>query len=648
MNINLEKSMNVVSNFYNWLNKDKNLNCLNELSENQILNIANDINSIFSDTNLVDKKPTLTLPKLITVGTQSSGKSSVLNSIIGMDILPTGKNMVTRSPLDIRLHKIENSNGWIEFGHYDITWVCDKKINITVPLPTSYEIDQIRNYIEKRTIEIAGEGMNITDEPIILNIYSPSVPNLSLTDLPGLTMVAQVDKGQPQDIKKRIEDLIVSHIKKPRTIMIAVMQSRPDLETDLGLALIKEHDPDGKRTIGVLTKPDLMNYDTHIGDYLIGNISKNLMLNYGYYVVKNRSGKEMESTNIIKGFEIEKNYFQSHQEYKKQIYKNNIGMGNLTFILSKILISSISELIPSVLAELTLLETKISKKLDILGQSIPETSDGKISILNKYVSSFFYQLVDSLKSEGHQINTGKILKDLFIKYREAIENIEIFDNEEIYNDDYFKKIISSFEGNHMSFHIPPIQVLEACMLDINHRPILSLSDPSYICIENISNTLTDLVKEIIKQEEFSKFPQLASFLQSIINENLIISLKTNAKNRINSLIRDEESYIWTDDEEFSDFLKKTNSNNYDNKKIINLLDLYFTTIKNTFANLVPKIIMSEIVTYIQNNLLTYMMKYIVNETNFNLLKEDNDVYEKRTYYSNLQKRILSIRSKTQN
>src|SRR5439155_24703016 len=153
---------------------------IRQLSDNQILNIANEINGLFSETNLIESKPELALPKIVVIGTQSSGKSSVLNSIMGLDILPTGKNIVTRTPLDIRLHQLKGiySEGWIEFGDYSQDgWILEKKINIKLPIPLENEIDQVRDFITTKTIEIAVNDMNISNKAIIINIYSPYVPN---------------------------------------------------------------------------------------------------------------------------------------------------------------------------------------------------------------------------------------------------------------------------------------------------------------------------------------------------------------------------------------------------------------------------------------------------------------------------------------
>src|SRR6476661_7710765 len=98
-------TINLPSSIYSWFTTEKSLSTIKQLSDNQILNLADEVNNLFSETNLIERKTQLVLPQLVVVGTQSSGKSSVLNGIMSMDILPTGKNMVTRSPINIHLHK---------------------------------------------------------------------------------------------------------------------------------------------------------------------------------------------------------------------------------------------------------------------------------------------------------------------------------------------------------------------------------------------------------------------------------------------------------------------------------------------------------------------------------------------------------------
>jgi dynamin 1-like protein len=646
---------NLSSGIYNWLTKEQSINCIKALSENQILNIANDINSIFSETNLTKTHPNISLPRIVVVGTQSSGKSSVLNSIMSMDILPTGKNMVTRTPLDIRLHKLNTPpstisiEGWVQLGSSSgYTATIDEqdiptKIPITVPIPTQKEIETIREYIYQKTVELAGEGMNISSQPIILKIYSPYVPNLSLIDLPGLTMVAQTDKGQPLDIKDKIEKMVSSFIEQERTIILAVMQSRSDLETELGLNLIKKHDNNGQRTIGVLTKPDLMSTGEHVGKYLANNISKNLMLTYGYYVVRNRSNREMKEMNILEGIDMEKKYFNFNTEYNKSVYKERTGTLNLTNDLSKILITSITEIIPSVMTEIVALEANVNKKLEAIGHDLPETKEGKISALNRYVSTFNSKFLDSVESRGIILNTGKKIKDIFVEYRDEITNIHPFLNNNVYNKEYFDNVISSFEGNHMSFHVPPVRVLETCMTDDRLRPIQLLNGPSMRCVNSICDILINLIRDITKHDELSQYPPLANYIMSSMVDDIISKLKIKTKQEVSNIFRYQESYVWTDGTQFNDILKEATSNKFNIDTMIKLLESYYTSVKEVITDIVPKIIMSSIIRDIERTLLSYLIQNVVRDEKISLLKEDSEVEKHRKYYGDIRGRINTIK-----
>ena len=226
-----------------------------------------EIGSILNSLSVTNKDINIEVPRIVVVGTQSSGKSSVINRILKMDILPVGKQMVTRTPLHLELIMTNKNNALLEFGHFLYGgWKATKKIELDILDPTNEQVSIVKNTIEKITNEKAGNNKNISDKPIYIRVYSPNVPNLSLIDLPGLTMVACKDKGQPEDIKEQIRALVGKYIKTPQTIILAVMAARSDLETDMGLDLIKKYDPSGIRTIGVISKVDLMNKGSDVCD----------------------------------------------------------------------------------------------------------------------------------------------------------------------------------------------------------------------------------------------------------------------------------------------------------------------------------------------------------------------------------------------
>lgn len=132
------------------------------------------------------------------------------------------------------------------------------------------DFDDIRKEIENETDRMAGTNKGICPEPINLKIYSTRVVNLTLVDLPGLTKVPVGD--QPEDIEAQIKELIIKHIENPNSIILAVTAANTDLATSESLKMAKEVDPDGRRTLAVVTKLDLMDAGTDAIDILCGRV----------------------------------------------------------------------------------------------------------------------------------------------------------------------------------------------------------------------------------------------------------------------------------------------------------------------------------------------------------------------------------------
>lgn len=107
---------------------------------------------------------------------------------------------------------------------------------------------------------------NISSEPISLTIFSPNFVDLTLVDLPGMTKVPV--KGQPSDIEEQIRKLAYKFISTPNALILALTAANTDLANSGALQMAREVDPDGERTIGVVTKIDLMDEGTDALDLL--------------------------------------------------------------------------------------------------------------------------------------------------------------------------------------------------------------------------------------------------------------------------------------------------------------------------------------------------------------------------------------------
>ena len=619
----LNSTISKVSDVANYFTSKDNFNLLS--NDKEILKIGNVLNSIFINRNNVD------IPKLVVVGSQSSGKSSILNSILGMDILPTGTNMVTRGPLHLELIQSQSETKAV-FGEYtNGEWIVINKIDIDFPNPSQEQKNNISSTIKRITTDLAGPGMNITNLPINLRIFSPHIPNLSLIDLPGLTMVACTDKGQPKDIKDKIKSLIGSYISNKNSIILSVMAARTDIEADIGLDLIKEYDPCFQRTIGVLTKIDLMNEGTDITHLLSNKISKDLQLKYGYFAIKNRNKLESETLNVIEGIKSEQTFFENHNIYSNKKYKNNLGIPNLCKNLGEILVKSLKRNFPIILEKINndLLENK--DNLAKLGTSIPENESQQSAFIHKTIAKLTREFISVIDDRGKIINTGRNIKSAFVDFRNNIKQINPFQNDK-YPDLSIANAISNCEGNHMSCPSPAIEVLEQLLKDSSKKPIQSLIQPSQKCCQSIFSELNELIEILIKDLNIDRFPNFKKLIQTTFLEEVLLFNQKETYKQINFELLSQENYIWTEDINFIESLNNSKSNNV--KTIRNLALKYFESILYVVQDTIPKKIMYFLVKESQRNIGSKLYEKIKDKNVTELLKEVDDIHEKRNILIN--------------
>jgi dynamin-like GTPase MGM1, mitochondrial len=189
----------------------------------------------------IGQSGTLTLPSIVVIGSQSSGKSSVLEAIVGHEFLPKGSNMVTRRPIELTL--VNTPDAKAEYGEFP-----------ALGLGKITDFSSIQRTLTDLNLAVPVEQC-VTDEPIQLSIFSPNVPDLQLIDLPGYIQV--VGRDQPVELKQKISDLCDKYIQPPNVIL-AISAADVDLANSTALRASRRVDPRGERTIGVITKLDLV------------------------------------------------------------------------------------------------------------------------------------------------------------------------------------------------------------------------------------------------------------------------------------------------------------------------------------------------------------------------------------------------------
>jgi len=619
----IQSAISTIHNFISSTHESKH--GFESLNNQEILKIMNTLSSIFPTSF---GEMSMNLPKIVCVGSQSAGKSSLLCGLIGMNILPTGKEMVTRCPLNLQLLTHSKQEAWAEFNNNN------KKIRLSLPDPTSEEIRTIKTTIEHLTNKMAGNNKNISKQEIILKIYSPNVPNLSLVDLPGITLIPCIDQGQPQDIKQQIRDLISHYIRDSNTIILAVMQAREDLETDMALELVKEFDPNGSRTCGILTKIDLMNKDNTIQQYLMNNnISSNLRLGYGYYAINNFPNESMHQS-----LKEEAEYFHKHPIYGSLSCGNKLGRICVGIQLSNILINIIKTNIPRINEEIRMNEKRIVEESHKLGLSLIQKSDSeKCTYTHLYLSNFCTEYIKAIHEKGG-LNYGKYLKQRFVNFRTDVRKLKYQ-----YEEEYIQNMVQNCNGNHMDVSIFSIDVLEHCLQDPSQyvhvfEPFSSLSNDLLI---NIRTVLISLIQKILERSELMRFVKLRSFIQTE-SSVLLTNMCLDNNQRILDLIETEKTYIWTDHVQFNQDLKNmiNNNKNTSQTSMINqLINTYMNTVKETVSDQVPKIIMCFLVESFMKKLYSHLFESIGTYNINELLQEGTDIEQKRIIYSQQLEKI---------
>ncbi|XP_036059595.1 interferon-induced GTP-binding protein Mx2-like isoform X2 [Onychomys torridus] len=326
----------------------------------------------------------LALPAIAVIGDQSSGKSSVLEALSGV-ALPRGSGIVTRCPLVLKLKKLELGEEWRGKVTYD-----DFEFELSDPSQVEDAINNGQNWI-------AGKGLQISDKLISLDVSSPNVTDLTLIDLPGITRVAV--GNQPADIGRQIKRLIKTYIQKQETINLVVVPSNVDIATTEALSMAQEVDPEGDRTIGILTKPDLVDRGTE--DKVI-DVVQNLVyhLKKGYMIVKCRGQQDIqEKLSLTEALEKEQAFFKEHPHFSVLLEDGKATVPLLAERLTTELISHICKSLPLLENQIMKCHQTASEELQKYGADIPEDDNEKTFFLIEKINTFNQDITAIVQGE---------------------------------------------------------------------------------------------------------------------------------------------------------------------------------------------------------------------------------------------------------
>ncbi|XP_071155842.1 dynamin-1-like isoform X2 [Mytilus edulis] len=491
----------------------------------QLIPIVNKLQDAFSS---LGTPLSLDLPQIAVVGSQSAGKSSVLENFVGKDFLPRGSGIVTRRPLVLQL--INSKAEYAEFLHQKNKYYSD--------------FDQVRKEIENETDRVTGGNKGISNIPINLRVYSPNVLNLTLIDLPGMTKVAV--GNQPQDIEIQIRSMVLEFISKESCLILAVSPANTDLANSDALKIAKEVDPQGMRTIGVITKLDLMDEGTDARDILE---NRTLPLRRGYMGVVNRSQKDIEGRKDIRAaLAGERKFFLSHPAYRHMA--DRMGTPYLQKILNQQLTNHIKDTLPALRNKLQSQLLAMEKDVEEFKNFRPDDPARKTKAMMQMCTQFGSDFEKTIEGSGAEISTlelsggAKINRIFHERFPFELVKME-FDERELRRE--IGIIIKNIHAIRTGLFTPDM-AFEAVV----KKQIDKLKGPSLKCVDMVISELTNVVHKC--SSKMTRYPRLREEVERIVNTR-IREQEQRVKDQLLLLVDVQLSYMNTNHEDFIGFAK---------------------------------------------------------------------------------------------
>lgn len=485
------------------------------------------------------------LPQIAVVGTQSSGKSSVLESLVGRDLLPRGTGVVTRRPLILQLVHVEpgDARKSDESGREGEEW--GKFLHTKNQIFTDF--DEIRQEIENETERISGSNKGISDEPIHLKIFSPHVVNLTLVDLPGITKVPVGD--QPKDIEVQIRDLILKHISNPNCIILAVTAANTDMATSEALKVAREVDPDGRRTLAVVTKLDLMDAGTDAMDVLMGRV---IPVKLGLIGVVNRSQLDINNKKSVADAIRDEHAFLQ-KKYPSLATRN--GTKYLARTLNRLLMHHIRDCLPELKTRINVLAAQYQSLLSSYGEPVEDQSATLLQLITKFATEY----CNTIEGTAKYIETAElcggaricyIFHETFGRTLESVDPLGGLSTIDILT------AIRNATGPRPSLFVP-----EVSFELLVKKQVKRLEEPSLRCVELVHEEMQRIIQHCsnYSTQELQRFPKLHEAIVEVVTSLLRKRLPITNE-MVHNLVAIELAYINTKHPDFADACGVMNNN----------------------------------------------------------------------------------------
>ncbi|XP_048146605.1 interferon-induced GTP-binding protein Mx-like isoform X2 [Corvus hawaiiensis] len=573
----------------------------------------------------------LSLPAIAVIGDQSSGKSSVLEALSGVP-LPRGNGIVTRCPLELKLKRVPEGQPWK--GK-----ICYR--NVALELQNASEVDRA---IRQAQDVVAGPRGAISGQLISLEVQSPDVPDLTLIDLPGIARVAVGD--QPKDIGDQIKMLLKRFIGCKETVNLVVVPCNVDIATTEALKMAQEVDPSGERTIGVLTKPDLVDRGTE--ESVVKVVQNRVIpLKKGYMIVKCRGQQDIHNRmTLAAAIQHERNFFETHKHFRAVMEEGKATIPHLAEKLTNELVKHIIKTLPALESQIRDTLHKTLQDLQRYNRGTPRTESEKLFFLTDLIKLFNQDI--SQTTRGEEQLFGDEVR-LFTKIRKEFRTWGVILLECAarakkntpsrvwkYEDQYRGREFPGF-SNYRTFE------------DIIKEQIRELEEPAVEILNSVMELVEEKFMEVVKRN-FANFHNLSRVAKVKI-EDIREKQAAEAERHIRTQFKMERIVYCQDDLYIGalNAVKAENGPNLAMGKDLQFLDpkepsvvtemvshtsAYFSGASKRLSNQIPLIILSSVLHDFGENVQTAMLQLLQDKEKLNfLLEEDTEAAKTRNYLS---------------
>jgi dynamin 1-like protein len=452
---------------------------------------------------------------------------------VGRDFLPRGPEICTRRPLLLQLvHTPANprSNAPSEWGEF-----------LHRPGERFTDFEEIRREIDQETNRVTGTNKAVSDQQIRLKICSPNVLTMTLVDLPGITRVPVGD--QPKDIEKQIRNMILSYIKRDSCLILAVSPANSDLANSDALTLAQLVDPEGLRTIGVITKLDIMDRGTNARAYLKNEV---VPLKLGYIGVVNRCQADIAGkVTMDKARNAESDFFESRKEYADII--GRCGMKALGNTVSRLLSEHVARLLPDLQRSVSKRRDKAACDVAEFGECIPDSDSAQASVVLQKIHTFCNAVDGAVQGKSKNLATDSleggarvhyVLQEIFVKGLCSLDPTQQLSEEDI------RTAIQNAAGTKAVLLLPeePFEILA-------RKAIEKMSDPCHQAARLVYEELNTLTSTCVRREVSKQFPKLAEAIEEATRAFLKNGLEP-AESMITNLVDCQLAHINTTHPDF--------------------------------------------------------------------------------------------------